>query len=35
LFALAGYVQPGDERLTRAPGRLHGVIGAAPLPFDL
>lgn len=35
LFALAGYVQPGDERLARAPGRLHGVIGAAPLPFDL
>ena len=35
LFALAGYVQPGDERLTRAPGRLHGVIGAAPLPFDM
>lgn len=35
LFALAGYVQPEDERLARAPGRLHGVIGSAPLPFDL
>jgi chorismate mutase len=35
LFALAGYVQREDERLARAPGRLSGVIGAAPLPFDL
>ena len=35
LFALAGYIQPEDERLARAPGRLSGVIGAAPLPFDL
>jgi chorismate mutase len=35
LFALAGYVQPEDERLARAPGRLTGVIGAAPAPFDL
>jgi chorismate mutase len=35
LFALAGYVQAEDERLARAPGRLSGVIGAAPLPFDL
>lgn len=34
LFTLAGYVQPDDERLTRAPGRLTGVIGAAPQPFD-
>ena len=33
LFALAGYVQSGDERLARAPGRLHGVIGAAPVGF--
>lgn len=35
LFALAGYIQPEDERLSRAPGRLQGVIGAAPTPFDL
>jgi len=35
LFGLAGYVQPDDERLARAPGRLSGVIGAAPQPFDL
>lgn len=35
LFSLPGYVQPDDERLARAPGRLSGVIGAAPLPFDL
>ena len=34
LFALAGYVQAHDERLLRAPGRLKGVIGAAPLPLD-
>ncbi|MBE7218628.1 MAG: chorismate mutase [Caulobacteraceae bacterium] len=33
LMALAGYLQPHDERLVRAPGRLAGVIGAAPLPF--
>jgi len=31
LFALSGYVQAEDGRLTDAPGRLHGVIGAAPL----
>ena len=30
LFALAGYVQADDGRLARAPGRLTGVIGAAP-----
>ncbi len=30
LFALAGYVQPHDARLAQAPGRLTGVIGAAP-----
>ncbi len=30
LFALAGYVQADDGRLARAPGRLSGVIGAAP-----
>ena len=35
LFGLAGYVQADDERLSRAPGRLSGVIGAAPQPFDL
>ena len=35
LFALPGYVQPDDPRLLGAPGRLTGVIGAAPTPFDL
>src|SRR5271170_5474264 len=35
LFSLAGYLQSDDERLARAPGRLKGVVGAAPLPFDL
>lgn len=35
LFALAGYYQPQDARLARAPGRLTGVIGAAPAPFDV
>jgi len=35
LFALAGFYQPDDERLARAPGRLSGVIGAAPAPFDV
>ncbi len=35
LYALAGYYQHDDARLTRAPGQLHGVIGAAPEPFDL
>jgi chorismate mutase len=35
LFALAGYVQTHDPRLEDAPGRLKGVIGAGPLPFDL
>lgn len=35
LFALAGFYQRDDERLARAPGRLTGVIGAAPLPLDL
>ncbi|OXE35814.1 MAG: chorismate mutase [Phenylobacterium zucineum] len=34
LFALIGYYQPQDERLARAPGRLTGVIGAAPAPMD-
>lgn len=35
LFSLAGFYQADDERLARAPGRLTGVIGAAPEPFDL
>ena len=35
LFSLAGYVQAEDARLVGAPGRLTGVIGAAPTPFDL
>ena len=35
LFALAGYVQAEDARLTQAPGQLKGVIGSAPSPFDL
>lgn len=35
LFALMGFYQANDERLARAPGRLSGVIGAAPEPFDV
>ena len=35
LFALAGFYQAQDARLARAPGRLSGVIGAAPVTFDL
>lgn len=35
LFALAGFYQANDERLARAPGRLTGVIGVAPAPFDM
>lgn len=35
LFGLPGYLQRDDARLARAPGRLTGVIGAAPAPFDL
>lgn len=35
LFSLAGFYQKDDERLARAPGRLSGVIGAAPEPFDV
>lgn len=31
LYALAGYVQPEDGRLTNAPGSLSGVIGSAPI----
>src|SRR5690606_24143609 len=35
LFTFLGYYMEGDERLARAPGRLSGVIGAAPAPFDV
>jgi chorismate mutase len=35
LFSLSGFFQPADERLARAPGKLTGVIGAAPTPFDV
>lgn len=35
LYSLAGYYQADDERLRQAPGRLTGVIGAAPVAFDL
>jgi len=35
LFGLPGYFQRHDERLARAPGRMTGVIGSAPAPFDL
>jgi chorismate mutase len=35
LFGLPGYFQREDELLARAPGRLTGVIGSAPAPFDL
>jgi chorismate mutase len=35
LFALSGFYMRNDERLARAPGRLTGVIGVAPAPFDL
>jgi chorismate mutase len=35
LFKLAGFYQPGDARLARAPGSLSGVIGAAPTPLDV
>jgi chorismate mutase len=35
LFVLAGFYQRDDERLARAPGRLNGVIGAAPGPLDV
>jgi chorismate mutase len=31
---LAGFYQAQDERLARAPGKLSGVIGAAPAPLD-
>ena len=35
LFCLAGFYQADDARLARAPGRLTGVIGAAPAPLDV
>jgi chorismate mutase len=35
LFKLLGFYQPDDARLARAPGRLSGVIGAAPTPLDV
>jgi chorismate mutase len=35
LFVLAGFYQRDDERLARAPGRLSGIIGAAPAPLDV
>ncbi|RAK57900.1 chorismate mutase [Phenylobacterium deserti] len=35
LFLLSGFYQRDDERLARAPGRLSGVIGAAPGPLDV
>jgi hypothetical protein len=35
LIAIAGYVQPQDPRIAAAPGRLKGVIGAAPVPLDI
>ncbi|MBL8773135.1 MAG: chorismate mutase [Phenylobacterium sp.] len=35
LFGLAGFYQAEDARLARAPGRLAGVIGAAPAPLDV
>jgi len=35
LFKLAGFYQADDPRLARAPGRLTGVIGAAPAPLDV
>jgi len=35
LFMLAGFYQRDDVRLARAPGRLSGVIGAAPAPLDV
>jgi hypothetical protein len=35
LFMLSGFYQANDPRLARAPGRLSGVIGAAPAPLDV
>jgi len=35
LYMLAGFYQADDARLDRAPGKLSGVIGAAPAPLDV
>jgi len=35
LFVLSGFYQATDPRLARAPGKLSGVIGAAPGPLDV
>jgi hypothetical protein len=35
LFILSGFYQADDPRLARAPGKLSGVIGAAPAPLDV
>jgi chorismate mutase len=35
LYSLAGFYQADDARLARAPGKLSGVIGAAPAPLDV
>ena len=35
LFGLAGFYQRDDQRLANAPGRLSGVVGAGPIPFDM
>ncbi len=35
LFKLAGFYRADDARLSRAPGGLTGVIGAAPTPLDV
>ena len=35
LYMLAGFYQADDPRLARAPGKLSGVIGAAPAPLDV
>jgi chorismate mutase len=35
LFVLSGFYQANDPRLARAPGKLSGVIGAAPGPLDV
>jgi chorismate mutase len=35
LFGLLGFYLADDPRLARAPGKLSGVIGAAPTPLDV
>ena len=35
LYMLSGFYQADDARLARAPGKLSGVIGAAPAPLDV